>query len=79
MTELGIPTIKSVVLTPTTEVCGVLFSHIKETTEAWSEIRINADAGLFDAHLMTRKHGPDIGKRWERDRLRDRLRPSHRP
>jgi hypothetical protein len=35
--------------------------------------QIAADAGLFDADLMTRKYGPEIGKQSERDRLRDRL------
>ena len=35
--------------------------------------KIAADAGLFDADLMTREYGPEIGKKWEHDRLRDRL------
>ena len=35
--------------------------------------QIAADAGLFDADLMTREYGPEIGKKWEHDRLRDRL------
>jgi hypothetical protein len=35
--------------------------------------KINADAGLFGTDLIARKYGPDIGKRWECDRLRDRL------
>jgi hypothetical protein len=35
--------------------------------------KINVDAGLFDTDLMTRIYGPEIGKRWENDRLCDRL------
>jgi hypothetical protein len=35
--------------------------------------RINADAGLFDNDLMTRIYGPEIGEKWAKDRLRDRL------
>jgi len=35
--------------------------------------QINADAGLFDTDLMTRRYGTKIGKLWEKDRLRDRL------
>jgi len=35
--------------------------------------QINVDAGVFDTDLMTRIYGPEIGKRWENDRLRDRL------
>jgi hypothetical protein len=36
-------------------------------------VKINVDAGLFDVSLMSRKYGPEIGKEWEKDRLRDRL------
>jgi hypothetical protein len=35
--------------------------------------KVNADAGLFDADLMARRYGPEIGERWAKDRLRDRL------
>ena len=35
--------------------------------------RINADAGLLDTDLMTRKFGKEIGDNWRKDRLRDRL------
>jgi hypothetical protein len=35
--------------------------------------QINADAGLFDTGLMDRRYGPEIGGKWAKDRLRDRL------
>jgi hypothetical protein len=35
--------------------------------------QINADAGLFDAGLVGRRYGPEIGEKWATDRLRDRL------
>ena len=35
--------------------------------------RIATDAGLFDADLMARRYGPEIGEKWAKGRLRDRL------
>jgi len=35
--------------------------------------QINADAGLFDMGLVGRRYGPEIGGKWAKDRLRDRL------
>jgi hypothetical protein len=35
--------------------------------------QINADAGLFDMGLIARRYGPEIGGKWAKDRLRDRL------
>jgi hypothetical protein len=35
--------------------------------------QINADAGLFDMGLIARRYGPEVGGKWAKDRLRDRL------
>jgi hypothetical protein len=35
--------------------------------------QINVDAGLFNAGLMRKRYGQDIGDKWASDRLRDRL------
>jgi hypothetical protein len=35
--------------------------------------QIDVDAGLFDTSLMGRRYGPEMGGKWAKDRLRDRL------
>jgi len=73
MTELGVPTDQ--VGRPDPDHGGLWRAFFPHQTNGGGVVgdRVNADAGLFDADLMTRKYGPIIGKRWERDRLRDRL------
>jgi hypothetical protein len=73
MSELGIP--DDQIGRPDPDAGGrwrAFFSHQSDDGGVVGD-QINADAGLFDTDLMTRQYGPEIGEKWAKDRLRDRL------
>jgi hypothetical protein len=73
MKDLGIP--ESQIGRPDPDAGGYWRAFFPHEADGGGVVgdKINADAGLFVTSLMARKYGPEIGEKWAKDRLRDRL------